>query len=90
MIEGCAKSAVVGPTPPGMGSRGETSPMLHRRSGVVWCRKRGRRATVTAIERKTPKGVFRYIQWCSLIGIDVDCDQRCLDWLGAEAETKEA
>jgi hypothetical protein len=89
MIEGCAKSVVVDATPPGMGSRWESSPVLHRRSGVVWCRKRGRRATVAAIERKTPTGSFRYVQWCSLIGIDVDCDQRCLDCLATAAETEE-
>jgi hypothetical protein len=47
-------------------------------SSVVWCRKRCREAVVSAIRRESGGAVFQYVQWCSLIGFDVACDEHCI------------
>lgn len=49
-----------------------------RVSGVVWCKKRERRAIVSAVVIDAGGKGLRYVQWCSLIGCDVTCDEHCL------------
>ena len=61
---------------------GETvsSPLAHD-SAVVWCERRQAFAVVSTIERRDSTPAMRYLQWCSLVGLDVDCaeDCRCLE-----------
>jgi hypothetical protein len=52
---------------------------VNRASGTIWCAERGSWAVVTVIERRTSSGSHRYVQWCSLLGLDVQCKQACLE-----------
>lgn len=49
-----------------------------RASGRIWCRARRRWAVVSVVERQDESGRHRYVQWCSLTGIEVECAQACL------------
>jgi hypothetical protein len=51
---------------------------VRRASGTIWCRARRRWAVVSVIERQGESGSLRYVQWCSLTGIEVECAQACL------------
>lgn len=53
-------------------------------SAVLWCGRRQTWAVVTTIERRDSAPRLRYMQWCSLVGLDVDCAEncRCLEGLG--------
>src|SRR5262245_5827106 len=50
-------------------------------SGAVWCSNRSAQATISVVERRAGTKSIRYVQWCSLIGIDVDCDESCVSCL---------
>jgi hypothetical protein len=59
-----------------------SSPPAHD-SGVVWCDRRQAWAVVSTIERRESTPAIRYLQWCSLVGLEVQCAEscRCLDGL---------
>jgi hypothetical protein len=47
-----------------------------RDGGPVWCSRKGRNAVVSLVGTGATWG--DYVQWCSLVGADVVCDERCL------------
>lgn len=58
------------------------SDLLHaanvtRAFGPVWCARRGQSAVVSLVTPNSPV-VGPYIQWCSLVGVDVTCDEACV------------
>jgi hypothetical protein len=57
-----------------------------RASAIVWCEKRGREAVVTTVRLDAGAKVLHYVQWCSLAGIDLACDERCILAPAAERE----
>jgi hypothetical protein len=48
---------------------------LLRSCGPVWCARRGRSAVVSLVSRH---GHPVYVQWCSLVGVDLVCDEACV------------
>jgi hypothetical protein len=56
-----------------------TGTPVNHASGTIWCHARRRWAVVSVIERRTASGSHRYVQWCSLLGLEVECDQACLE-----------
>jgi hypothetical protein len=52
------------------------SPLAHD-SAVVWCDKRQAWAVVSTIERRGAAPALHYVQWCSLVGLDVGCAENC-------------
>jgi len=65
---------------PGGDSTGAPAPetALARTSSSVWCRNNCARAVISVIERRSGTSFVRYVQWCSLLGIEVECDEHCL------------
>jgi hypothetical protein len=57
-----------------------------RASKLVWCEARGCEAVVSTVRRDLGAKVLHYVQWCSLTGIDVACDERCIFSVGAQGE----
>src|SRR5262245_4472837 len=57
-------------------------------SGPVWCENRGRSAVVSLVTPVAEAGP-PYIQWCSLLGTNLDCDESCVrraaKWVGDDA-----
>lgn len=57
--------------------------------GPVWCARRGRSAVVTLVN--TPgHPVGAYIQWCSLVGVNLTCDEACVRHGARWVESDEA
>jgi hypothetical protein len=54
----------------------EYSP-LKRDSGLVWCDPRHAWAVVSTVERRNSGPSMCYVQWCSLVGLDVACAESC-------------
>lgn len=46
-------------------------------SGPVWCERRGRSAVVSLVT-PVPEAGGPFIQWCSLVGTNIICDERCV------------
>jgi hypothetical protein len=57
-----------------------------RDSATVWCEKRACRAVVSTVRRDVGGKVLHYVQWCSLVGIEVTCDERCIFSFGDDNE----
>lgn len=58
-----------------------------RSCGPVWCARRGQSAVVSLVG--PPDHVAgQYVQWCSLVGVDLTCDENCVGvgarWAAAE------
>ena len=56
-----------------------------RTSARVWCGEHSAPALVSVVERHDRVNLFRYVQWCSLLGIDIDCSEHCLACLDVSA-----
>jgi len=58
--------------------------------GPVWCARRGQSAVVSLVNQPAHSD-GPYIQWCSLGGVDVACDEDCIcvgaAWVAGEAPT---
>jgi hypothetical protein len=61
-----------------------------RASGIVWCQRRACEAVVSTVRRDVGAKVLRYVQWCSLVGMDVTCDERCIFSFAEEGEPRAA
>jgi hypothetical protein len=46
----------------------------HHASGPVWCEHRGSSAVVSLVT-PVPEAGPPYIQWCSLVGANIACDE---------------
>lgn len=64
-----------------------------RASGPVWCEHKGRSAVVTLVTPVSEAGAS-YVQWCSLVGTSIACDEDCVHraakWVGADFTAGEA
>lgn len=62
-------------------------------SGPVWCERRGRSAVVSLVTPVDGTG-GPYVQWCSLVGTNIVCDERCVcrgaKWAARESATATA
>jgi hypothetical protein len=61
-------------------------------SGPVWCEARGRSAVVSLVTPVANAGP-PYIQWCSLVGTNIACDESCVcrsaKWVADEVDPAE-
>jgi len=61
-------------------------------SGPVWCETRGRSAIVSLVTPVAEAGP-PYIQWCSLVGTNIACDESCVcraaKWVANEVSPAE-
>src|SRR5262245_5261460 len=67
-------------------------PKTQHASGPVWCENRRQSAVVTLVTPVAEAGP-PYIQWCSLVGTSIDCDESCVHraakWVGDETRRSE-
>jgi hypothetical protein len=51
---------------------------LARSSGEVFCARCRSYAIVSVVDRQGTAGAIRYVQWCSLRGVEVGCPEDCI------------
>ena len=57
---------------------GAPTGVLARSSGEVFCAQCRSYAIVSVVDRQGTAGAIRYVQWCSLRGVEVGCPEDCI------------